>query len=220
MEIGQAIPTVTPPVSNVSGAGTQISSDFEMFLKMLTAQMQYQDPLNPVDSTDYATQLATFSGVEQSVRTNELLESLASQLSAGGLADMAAWVGKEARMTGPAHFDGQPITLYPKPSPIADSAEIVVTNDAGVEVQRMALPPGADTVDWAGVGFSGTPMQQGLYRFEVVSKSNGEVIARNPVEVYSRVTEVRLEGGQMMLILAGGASVPSGQVTALRNGSF
>ena len=54
----------------------QISSDFETFLKMLTVQMKNQDPLNPVESTDYATQLATFSGVEQAVLTNDLLKSV------------------------------------------------------------------------------------------------------------------------------------------------
>ena len=47
-----------------------LSSDFETFLKMLTVQLENQDPLNPVDSADYAVQLATFSGVEQQVQTN------------------------------------------------------------------------------------------------------------------------------------------------------
>ena len=52
----------------------KISSDFETFLRMLTVQMQNQDPLNPIQSSDFAVQLATFSGVEQQVRTNDLLE--------------------------------------------------------------------------------------------------------------------------------------------------
>jgi flagellar basal-body rod modification protein FlgD len=225
MELGQLPitgPTLTPPELSppAAGAGAQISSDFEMFLQMLTAQMQYQDPLNPIDSTDYATQLATFSGVEQAVLTNESLESLSSQLSAGGLAEMAAWVGKEARAATPAYFDGQPITLSPKPSVIADSAEIVVRNEAGVEVQRLAVVPGAETMDWAGVGTDGTPMSPGLYSFEIVSNSNGEVVAQDPIEIYSKVVEVRLEGSDTILILEGGASVPSGQVTALRDASL
>ena len=52
-----------------------ISSDFETFLKMLTVQMENQDPLNPTDSSEYAMQLATFSGVEQQVLTNDLLNA-------------------------------------------------------------------------------------------------------------------------------------------------
>lgn len=46
------------------------SSDFETFLKMLTTQIKNQDPLNPMEGTEFAVQLATFSGVEQQVMTN------------------------------------------------------------------------------------------------------------------------------------------------------
>ncbi len=183
---------------------------------MLTAQMRYQDPLNPVDSTDYSTQLATFSGVEQAVLTNDLLKSLGAQMSFGGLADMAALVGKEARVQAPAYFDGQPITLFPKTTVIADTAELLVRNEAGAEVQRIALSPSADSVVWAGVGPGGAPMPAGLYSFEVISTANEQVIAQTPVEVYRKVSEVRLEGTQTMLVLQGGVSVASTDVTALR----
>ena len=47
-----------------SSGGTVINSDFTMFLKMLTTQIKNQDPLDPMDFTDFAVQLATFSGVE------------------------------------------------------------------------------------------------------------------------------------------------------------
>lgn len=53
-----------------------LSSDFETFLKMLTTQMENQDPLNPVDSAEFAMQLATFSGVEQQIRTNDILADM------------------------------------------------------------------------------------------------------------------------------------------------
>lgn len=217
-----ALPTslttnVLTPAVDTSSATAQINSDFEMFLQMLTAQMQYQDPLNPVDSTDYSTQLATFSGVEQAVLTNDLLTSLTAQMAANGLTDMAAWVGKEARAAAPAYFDGAPMTLSPQAATFADTAEIIVRNDAGVEVQRMAISPADETAVWAGVGADGVPMAPGLYSFEVVSTLNQEVIAQTPIEVYSKVTEVRLEGTQTLLILEGGASIASSDVTALRD---
>ena len=82
-------------------------------------QMENQDPLNPVDSSDYAVQLATFSGVEQQVQTNDLLRSLATQLGSDGMAQMLAWVGKEARAPTAAYFDGGAITLAPNPVTIA-----------------------------------------------------------------------------------------------------
>lgn len=209
-------PTPVPPASTTA---TQISSDFEMFLQMLTAQMQYQDPLNPIDSTDYATQLATFSGVEQAVQTNDLLRALTEQMGASGLADMAGLVGKEARTTAPAYFDGEPILLYPKPSTIGDSAEIIVRDAAGNEVQRLAVNAGEDAITWAGVGAGGNPMPAGSYSFEVATLTNGAVVAQDPVESYGQITEVRIEGNATVLVLQGGATVPSAEVTALRDGS-
>jgi flagellar basal-body rod modification protein FlgD len=218
MEISQQTlnPTTgTPEVQ--SKAATQIGSDFEVFLQMLTAQMKYQDPLNPVDSTDYATQLATFSGVEQAVLTNDLLKSMTTQMTVGGLSGMASWVGREARSAAPAYFDGQPIEIFPQTIGAADTNEIIVRDADGAEVQRIPFAPGSQSMQWAGVQPDGTPMETGLYSFQIVGKTDGAVTDQAGVDVYSKVTEVRIEAGQTMLILQGGAAVPSGQVTALRD---
>ena len=57
----QTSPVTAANATAMTGGNSNISADFETFLKMLTVQMQNQDPLNPVDSSDYATQLATFT---------------------------------------------------------------------------------------------------------------------------------------------------------------
>lgn len=50
--------------------------DYDAFLKLMIAQLQNQDPLNPMDSSEYVSQLATFSGVEQSLKMNSKLDQL------------------------------------------------------------------------------------------------------------------------------------------------
>ena len=117
-----------------------ISADFETFLKMLTVQMRNQDPLNPVEGTDFAVQLATFSTVEQQVRTNDLLGALGNQLGGLGFGQLLGWVGMEARTTAPVAFDGAPGDLVLPEITLADRAEMVVTNAQGVEVQRQSVP--------------------------------------------------------------------------------
>lgn len=102
--------------ANTSSAPTKITSDFNTFLRMLTVQMQNQDPLNPIDSADYAVQLATFSGVEQQVRTNQLLADLQSRFQQLGMAEMASWIGKEARSDAPILYEDTPVTLSPNPA--------------------------------------------------------------------------------------------------------
>lgn len=204
----------TSPAPSHSGA---VPSDFDTFLKMLTVQMQNQDPLDPIDSADYAVQLATFSQVEQQVQTNELLTALSGQMALSGLAQMAGWVGQEARAPMPAWFDGSPVTISPNPLAAADSVELVVKDAQGREVSRSAIAVSSEPIEWAGVAADGTPLPEGFYRFEVVSKAGGETLLAETAEVYATVTEVRAEGGKTMLVLEGGATVEADEVTALRN---
>lgn len=210
-------PAAAGPPATPGTSSRAITSDFDTFLKMLTVQMTNQDPLNPVESSDFAVQLATFSGVEQQVQTNTLLESMTSHLGTSGMAQMAAWVGKEARAPVPGHFDGVPLTVVPTPATGADKVELVVRDAAGTEVQRLPIGTDGGPVTWAGVAEGGTPLPAGSYAFETVSYKGSELLSKTPAEVYGRVTEVRIVNGEAVLIFAGGASVPTKDVTALRD---
>ena len=201
-----------------TGSASAITSDFETFLKMLTVQMENQDPLNPIESSDFSVQLATFSGVEQQVQTNELLTALSAQMNASGLADMAGWVGMEARAAAPARFDGTtPITLSPEPLAVADRTELIVRDQWGSEVQRREVPITADSYVWDGLDDSGTPFPMGTYGFELVSYSQGDALQIDAVESYQRVREIRSDGIGTTLILDSGAEISSASVTALRD---
>ena len=205
------------PVSSGQTASKAISSDFDTFLRMLTVQMQNQDPLNPIESTDFAVQLATFSGVEQQVQTNDLLKALSADQNAAGLAQMAGWVGKEARAAAPAYFDGSPLTINTLFGSGADRGQLLVRDSNGAEVQRLPLTLSDEIVEWAGVDSSGAPLPAGTYQFDVISFSGDQQLEENPAEVYGRVTEVRLQDGETVLIMQGDVSVATSDVTALRD---
>lgn len=59
------------------------SAELTQFLSLLTAQVQNQDPLEPLDATAFTEQLATFSALEQQVQSNRLLEGILAALSEG-----------------------------------------------------------------------------------------------------------------------------------------
>ncbi|SFR33601.1 flagellar hook capping FlgD N-terminal domain-containing protein [Litoreibacter janthinus] len=193
-----------------------LSSDFETFIVMLTAQMENQDPLNPLDSQDFATQLATFSGVEQQVKTNDLLSALNSQLLTSTLGDMASWVGMEARLAAPAHFNGVPIEIVANPPVFAQRAELIVKDESGQEVQRLDIPVSDGPIDWAGVSSNGQPFEYGTYSFEIASYANDELIDTQVPDVFTRVTEIRTVDRQAVVVLEGGAIYPALLVTGLR----
>lgn len=212
-----SLPASARDDSGAASNASALSSDFETFLRMLTVQMQNQDPLNPVESSDFAVQLATFSGVEQQVRSNDLLKSLLSQQSVSALSQLANWVGMDVRGAVPAEFDGSnPVTYYPDPPPGADQATLIVRNADGLEVSRIAVSPGSDPATWDGTDQSGARLPDGSYRFSVEYRAGGELLAVAPVEVYARVSEARLTGGVPVVVFANGEELPAGEVTSVR----
>lgn len=215
------------PIANASAPGatasstpqTQqvLSSDFETFLKMLTAQARFQDPLEPIDSSQYAAQLAQFSMVEQQVLSNDLLTSLASQIGSGNMAELASWIGMEARTTAPVLFDGSPIVIHPNPAAASDEVYLVVRDSTGEEIQRLQLPVSAEPVEWAGVSSDGSAFPVGTYSFGIESHANGEVILSEPTETYGRIVETRRQDdGGTVLILEGGSAILASDVDGLR----
>ncbi|SIO49964.1 flagellar basal-body rod modification protein FlgD [Rhodovulum sp. ES.010] len=196
-----------------------ISSDFETFLRMLTVQMENQDPLNPIESSDYAVQLATFSGVEQQVLTNDLLETLGQNLGGAGLAQYGSWVGMEARAAVPAAFDGSsPVTVVPQAAADADKAQLVVRDADGKEVQRLSIGTDGAPMEWTGAGTDGAVLPAGSYRFVVESFKEGARIAEKQAEVYAPITEVRSGTEGVTVVFAGGGEASAGNVSALRQG--
>lgn len=212
----------TPPRSATpaQAAGTgKLSSDFNTFLKMLTVQMQNQDPMNPIDSADYAVQLATFSGVEQQVRTNQLLQDMQSRFAQMGMADMATWIGKEARSDAAVVYAGAPVTLSPNPVAGATSVTLAIRNESGTLVAREEIPVSAQPYQWLGAGADGSPLPPGRYTITQESLIDGEVVDSRAVEHYARVVEARGGSGGTSLVLQGGVEVPATRVTALREAS-
>lgn len=213
------IGATTPATANGSAAqsATVLNSDFETFLKMLTVQMQNQDPLNPMDSSEYAMQLATFSGLEQQVLTNDLLGSLIYMSSQSGMSDLAGWIGLEGRSTGPAYFDGtQGVEVMVSPVDYADSADLVVYDSNGIEVDRMTIPADSGSITWDGTGPTGTTLEDGLYTFQVESFVDGNLTQTSYGETWSTIVEARSDSGAVILVLEGGGEVYSDGVSGVR----
>ncbi|WP_397541820.1 flagellar hook capping FlgD N-terminal domain-containing protein [Roseovarius salis] len=205
-----------PSAPNGTGTGTALNSDFQTFLEMLTVQMQNQDPLNPADPTEFATQLATFSSVEQQVRTNELLVALGAQMGALGVSQLSQWIGMQASAEMPVLFEGSPVTVETPGNTLADNAELVVTDRSGKEVQRMPVGTEAEELQWAGTLDTGAPLPAGEYNLAVEYSAEGETLATDPVYVQARIMEARNEDGVPILIMDSGQKVESSAIVGLR----
>lgn len=214
-------PTALGTTSSVAGLSTgetpSPTSDFDTFLQLLTAQIRNQDPLEPADSTAYTAQLATFSNVEQSVKTNELLSEMIASLNGQQVGSVSEWIGMEVRHSGPVVHDGGTNVLHPDVPATADRAELVVIDETGKEVARHTIDPRAETVAWPAAG-SGASVADGSYSLRVDSWSGERALDPTSVSHYGRVTEVVLAPGGTELVLDGAVRIPADGFESIRGG--
>lgn len=205
-----------PPSGAIADTGT-IGADFDTFLSLLTAQLKNQDPLKPVDSTEFVAQLAEFSAVEQQVQSNASLSDILETLRGGDITALADWLGAGVSTSDATHFSGQPITLSLVPSADADRAELVVRNEAGVEAARLSVDPTARTLLWAGENDLGRAPPTDRYRFSLESSSNGQSLPVTKATAFVEVIEARLVDETPHLTLSSGETISITEVDAVRH---
>lgn len=210
----------TPYTSNQKSLTTEKQSfaggDFQTFLTMLTAQIKNQDPMSPMESTDFAVQLATFSNVEQQVKTNDLLTEMIAGDTGASLVDLSSWIGQKVRTTAPVWFDGTALTLNIAPKTDADQVALITLDKNGREIGRENIGPGTGEVDWIGKRADGSNLPSGLYQFKIESMKQGKVIGTDNVPAYTTVTGAELESGKPVLLLSGGGRSLVEQVSGVR----
>ncbi|MEY8880379.1 flagellar hook capping FlgD N-terminal domain-containing protein [Donghicola sp. XS_ASV15] len=214
--VTSAVSTQATTTTSSTTSESGLSSDFETFLKMMTVQMQNQDPLNPVESTDFAVQLAAFSQVEQQVLSNEYLQELTDSLSASGLAGQARLIGRSVLTSAATHYDGGTIEIIPSYDLTAESHVLVIRDDTGAEVGRRALSGAPEAIQWSGMTDENGQLGDGTYSFAVESYTDGALSATNSAQTWGAVNQVTLADSGVELTLEGGSSVYETEVTAIR----
>ncbi|WP_164870991.1 flagellar hook assembly protein FlgD [Mesobaculum littorinae] len=213
----------TPGGGAAQSAMSKLSGDYESFLKLLTAQVANQDPLAPMDSTTFVTQLAQLSQVEQSVQTNSNLEDIAARLgNVSAMADMQL-IGRE--VTLPTQMvelrDGAGRYQY-ELARAADEVDAVIRSADGTEIRRITgLPTEGETrldMVWDGLDNAGLPVPDDTFTVEIEARdAEGERISYAGV-ARTGVESVEFVEGQGMLTLRNGEVVPSAQLWTIHAG--
>lgn len=201
---------------------TSLANNFETFLTLLTAQLKNQDPLSPLDSKDFTNQLVQFSGVEQQLKTNDLLSSLTenTKLSAGATA--VAYLGKQATAnTSVATIEAGGSTSWNYELPRnAQSVTLRVLDTSGrvIATANGETTKGEKTFNWDGKDSSGRAVAAGTYRLEVnASAADGQAIVGS-VSRQGLISAVDLSGATPTVTI-GGASVPLSAIVKIGLGA-
>ncbi|MEM7329978.1 MAG: flagellar hook capping FlgD N-terminal domain-containing protein [Pseudomonadota bacterium] len=200
-EINPATTPGTTPASTSAVSASTISEDFDTFLQLLTAQIRNQDPLAPLDSTQFVEQLATFSSLEQQVETNQTLGNIASMIGDLHSALASEWLGQDVAVASKhVAFEGEPVEFEVNPAYKFDEAVLTVTDANKQIVWQEKLDPDQQRHAWNGTALdSASPASKGVYEMQVDLFANGQALATTQAEIISKVTTLANENGQLKL---------------------
>lgn len=201
-----------------ASAASSLADTMDTFLKLLTTQMKNQDPLNPMESTEFTQQLVAFSEVEQSIATNMNLENLIGLQQATQATGIVNYLGKEIEAVGDetALQDGTAAWQYEIPAN-TESVVLNISDTSGnvVYVGAGEINEGTHVFNWNGKDTNGNTMTDGLYTIEVIAKdAEGEQLPTSTM-ISGLVTGVESADGVQVLTL-GDVAVPVSKVMKLK----
>jgi flagellar basal-body rod modification protein FlgD len=198
---------------------TQLSGNFDTFIKLLTAQVQYQDPLEPTDASKFTEQLVQYSTVEQQIGTNSKLDEVIASLAVQGGNAYINYIGRKVDV------DSNNVVLKAGNgevgydlSDVAGSVKIEVYNKSNALVRTLegGTTLGRHTVTWDGKNADGALLADGLYTFKVKAlRSDGTAITNIRPFTVGVVTGVEADAKGALLDL-GGYTINPAQVYAVR----
>lgn len=199
------------PKTDAEKAQDEASLNFDTFLKLLTVQLQHQDPLNPMDGTAFTEQIATFSGLEQQINTNTHLEKLTQQQDFSEQTLAISYIGKDALVPGDttATDGASDILLNYTLSTPAASTSIEVLNEDGQVVRNLEGTNlrGRNEVIWDSMDNEGNPVEAGFYKLKISSlESDGDPINARTY-TYGNIRAVEGQGNNLNMITADGREV-------------
>lgn len=207
-------------ISNTNTASQSSSyqslvGNYELFLTLLTTQVQNQDPLDPLDSAEYTNQLVQYSAVEQSIQTNDYLAQIMATMESSQASGYVSYLGTEVTAAGGTTMlsNGSANWAYSVTEEASGTFEIRDANGTPVYSGDVTLSPGGGNFTWDGETDAGGQARNGAYSivFDVTDAAgNAEPVS---IETTGVVDGLDLSTGTPFLRI-GDVSVP---VSAVRS---
>lgn len=186
------------------------------FLNLLIAQLRAQDPLNPMESTEFTTQLAQFNSLEQLMDLNENMGELRKAQETGTNVQAVGFIGKTVKALGGAvTLKGEgPVEMRYELASDAKAVLVDIYDAGGNYVHSFEVTDveaGEQSFQWDGTGRKGFEMPDGDYIFDVSAIDADNLAVQAIAYTNAVVTGVEFQGGDAVL-LAGGREIPLGSV--------
>jgi flagellar basal-body rod modification protein FlgD len=206
--------------STTSGARQALGSDLQNFLKLLTTQLQNQDPTAPIDTNQMTQQIAMLSQVEQQINTNENLEQLISMYTSAQVGTAVSYIGKQVDAEGNQSVlkNKQANFVYNLASK-ASTVTVSVLDSTGAVIYSAnanQMEQGRNEIGWDGRTTAGSTAPDGVYSFKVTAKDATGKEIKATTYTTGLVSSVDTQDGLTSLSLGQGLFVPLEKVKSIR----
>ena len=217
--------TTTTPTSNTSSTAATdsaqdaatLSGNYTTFLSLLTAQIKNQDPLSPMDTTEWTNQLVQYSSVEQQLKANTYLEQIANSDTSGSMNSAVGYIGKTVSATQPtATLANGSATWDYNLGTQANATTLTIQDANGNTVWSNSGETGTGdhTLTWDGKDSAGNQLADGNYTLNVTSTTAAGQAVTTTVGVSGVVTSAQNASG-VVTLQVGNTSVPITSVTSV-----
>lgn len=202
-----SVTSTTSSTSSTTSASSSYSASYDMFLQLLTTQLQTQNPLDPMDSTEFTSQLATYSQLEQQIATNEKLDSVLTQFDTLSMSTGVGYIGRTVEAEGDTitiSDDGTVDASWKyQLSDEAKTVKLTVLDADGNTVWSGSGETAAGTHDfaWDGKTSSGTAAPEGEYTLKITATDAEGADVTTSTLVKGEVTAVDSSSGGTVLEL-------------------
>ena len=185
--------------------GTEIASNFTTFLKLLTTQLQNQDPLSPMDTNQFTQQLVQFAGVEQQMKSNTSLSTLVSLQQNAQTTEALALVGATVVVNGSTAplANGKANWTLNSTQPATATVTIADAPGRTAYTGTLAVNSGNQTFTWNGQGNDGTIWPAGNYTLTATAVSASGQNTAISTQIQAPVDSVDLTQNPPLLSVAG-----------------
>lgn len=208
--IAPATPAAPSSLTAAAADKSTAGSDFNLFLKLLTVQMQNQDPLDPMKTDEYTQQLAQYSQIEQTVQQSGTLKDILSQLSTQNMAQASGLIGRDVVFdTAVSGLGSSPASWSYTPARSVSSLVATITDASGKTVSTRTVDP-TDTsgrLRWDGTLASGAVAPAGSYTLSFVAADSSGTAVPVVVNSIGTVDSVTQANGTLALGV-NGATMP------------
>jgi len=208
-----------PEGSRSAAAAAKNDEDLNKFLNLLVTQLKNQDPLDPMDATEFTAQLVQFAGVEQQIFANSNLEKILALQETNQVSNLVDLIGQTVEATGrkmPLQ-DSKASFSYTIPAG-ANKATITFTNSEGLTVYTgdADTTSGKHVFSWDGKSTGGQLQDDGAYNVLVSGTDFQGNLLEIPHSIFGRVTGVAVDNGVLSLNMGDDISFGQDKVLSVK----